>query len=603
MLALDSVGNAGRTDGAVLPLTREGGALPGSPEGTGRRTLRRPGPLTALWLVVVLILVLPIALFLAVAFSPALLGQGNSWFSVDAFRQAMSGPLLQSFADSIALGIVASVVGVSVGFALAWAVHRTTVPLRRVWTGVVFAILLMPSYLIALGWERLLEPNGVLSILGLDAPWARDVFYGPAGIALILTVKGVPFAYLTISNALRGLGDEFLEASRVHGGSRFAATRIMVALIAPAVWSGLAIVFAESISDYGVAATLTSLAHFPVATGAIYTAVQAFPAQFPVAAAVSWILLGLIVVALMLQNAVLRGRSYQTLGGRSKRPTRRRLGVASSIGWLSGLTLFALVALGVPAFGAVSASMIDGLGSLVGTHQWDFANYQRVLTSPDLSGPLLFSAGCAVSTATVATVMAALCARVLARKGSALSGRLLDIVLLAAVALPGIVFAAGYIFAYNLPAVNAVGVHLYGTTALLLLAYLASALPSTTRVLVGSVGQLQDSVVQASRVHGRGPLRSWLSVGLPMLARPLLSAWLLTYAATLLELPVSQLLSPAGSQPIAVGIENALGKYDFGGGTAMQVIAIVSALLVVGAGFGLFRLLAPAGWRTMGEAR
>lgn len=603
MLVFDTVETAERTGGAVLPQLREDGAPPSRDAQARRRAIPRPSPLTALWLVVVLILVLPIALFLAVAFSPALLGQGTAWFSLDAFRQALSGPLLQAFADSVALGVVASVVGVSVGFALAWAVHRTTVPLRQIWTGVAFAILLMPSYLIALGWERLLEPNGVLAILGLDAPWARDVFYGPAGIALILTVKGVPFAYLTISNALRGLGDEYVEASRVHGGSRLAAGRIVVALIAPAVWSALAIVFAESISDYGVAATLTSLAHFPVATGAIYTAVQAFPAQFPVAAAVSWILLGLIVLALVLQNAALRGRSYQTLGGRSRRPVRRRLGIPATVAWVAGLTLFAAVALGVPAFGAVSASMIDGLGSLTGTHRWDFANYQRVLTSPDLSGPLLFSAGCAVAVATVATVMAALCARVLARKGTALSGRLLDFVLLAAVALPGIVFAAGYIFAYNLPAVNAAGVRLYGTTALLLLAYLASALPSTTRVLVGSVGQLQDSVVHASRVHGRGPLRSWLGVGLPVLARPLLSAWLLTYAATLLELPVSQLLSPAGSQPIAVGIENALGKYDFGGGTAMQVIAIASALVVVALGFGLFRLLAPAGWRAIGEAR
>jgi iron(III) transport system permease protein len=93
-----------------------------------------------------------------------------------------------------------------------------------------------------------------------------------------------------------------------------------------------------------------------------------------------------------------------------------------------------------------------------------------------------------------------------------------------------------------------------------------------------------------------------LSVVLPVIARPLVTAWLLTYAATLLELPVSQLLAPPDAQPISVGITNALGKYDFGGGTAMEVLAILSALVVVAIGFTLFRLLAPAGWRRMGKA-
>ena len=85
-------------------------------------------------------------------------------------------------------------------------------------------------------------------------------------------------------------------------------------------------------------------------------------------------------------------------------------------------------------------------------------------------------------------------------------------------------------------------------------------------------------------------------------ARPLLSAWLLTYTATLLELPVSQLLAPPGDMPISVGITTALSKYDYGGGTAMEVLAILSALAVVGVGYLLFKLIAPVGWRRIGRS-
>lgn len=76
--------------------------------------------------------------------------------------------------------------------------------------------------------------------------------------------------------------------------------------------------------------------------------------------------------------------------------------------------------------------------------------------------------------------------------------------------------------------------------------------------------------------------------------------WLYCFAGTLLELPISQLLYPPGSYPLSVAIERRLAGYDFAGGTAMEVVAVLGALLVTGAVLALFRLLAPAGWRRVG---
>jgi len=389
----------------------------------------------------------------------------------------------------------------------------------------------------------------------------------------------------------------------VHGGGRFAAGRTIVALLAPAIWSALAIVFAESVSDFGVAATLANDAHFPVATFTLYTAIDNFPVQFSVAAAVGWCLMALAALALLAQARATRGRSYRVLGGRSRPARRHQLGPRAKVATLAGMLGLCVVALGVPAFGAVSASMINGLGSLVGNHAFSFANYRRVLHSPALYGPLLYSARLAVITATATVMLGAVTARLLSTRGARLSGRVLDLVLLTAVALPGIVFAAGYIFTYNLPITNRLGIHLYETPFLLLLGYLATALPSTSRVLLGSVSQLQESMRHAGRVHGAGAFGSWARTVLPLLARPLIGAWVLTFAATLLELPVSQLLYPPNHPPVSVGITKALANYDFGGGTAMEVIAVLFALAVVAAAWILFRLLAPVGWRRLGTAR
>ena len=66
---------------------------------------------------------------------------------------------------------------------------------------------------------------------------------------------------------------------------------------------------------------------------------------------------------------------------------------------------------------------------------------------------------------------------------------------------------------------------------------------------------------------------------------------------------MSQILYPPGHAPLAVGIDHSLGNYDFGGGTALEVFAILSALLVVAICFALFEFFAPAGWKQLGKVR
>ncbi|MCW2492940.1 MAG: binding-protein-dependent transport system inner rane component, partial [Frankiales bacterium] len=389
----------------VLPAAQPVSAQP--PDGGALNRARlslsrfRSGPWLLFWLLIVAILVLPIALFLLVAFSPRLLGQGAAWFTLQGFRDAFTGTLLRGTLNSLVVGVASAVVATAVGAGVAWCVLRTDVVGRRLWAGSMFALLLAPSYLIALGWERLLEPAGVLELLGIPATGLRQAFYGPLGVVIVLSVKGVPFAFLALSGALRGLGEEFEAAARVHGGGRSAAARVVLALLAPACWSAFAIVFAESVSDFGVAATLANDAHFPVATFTLYNAIDNFPVQFPVAAAVGWILMALAGLALLAQTRALRGRSYRVLGGRSRPARRLRLSRTAhllTVGCLLGLVV---VGLGIPSFGAVSASLIDGLGSLVGSHRLTLTNYSRVLHSPALRAPLQFSAELAVVTATV----------------------------------------------------------------------------------------------------------------------------------------------------------------------------------------------------------
>jgi iron(III) transport system permease protein len=182
------------------------------------------------------------------------------------------------------------------------------------------------------------------------------------------------------------------------------------------------------------------------------------------------------------------------------------------------------------------------------------------------------------------------------------SSRALDFMLLAAVALPSVVFGAGYIFAFNLPLWSRLGINLYQTATLLVIAYTASSLPTNARVLVGAVSQLQPSLRDAARTHGAGEMMAWARGVLPIVSRPLTMAWLLTFCGVFLELPLSQLLYAPSNPPASVAIQDNLSNYHFGEGMAQSVLAVAIAFAAVGLVLGGYRLLAPAGWRRIGAA-
>ncbi len=383
----------------------------------------------------------------------------------------------------------------------------------------------------------------------------------------------------------------------MHGASRTAALRVILPIIAPAIWSALAIGFAESVSDFGVAATLAYSSNFPLATYQVYQYIGNFPPDFPGAAATGWLLVAAVALPLALQARALRGRSYAVLSGRSRQVTRRQLSPAGLVAAVAGVGLFFVVALGIPGFGAVSASLLGDYG---GSYNITFVNYRVLFHDPGLFGPIQRSLVYGLVAATMTVILGFIAARLLTQRPTRAT-RVLDFLLLSAVALPSVVFGAGYIFAYNLPIMSTLGINLYQTVLLLVIAYTAASLPTNSRVLVGVVSQLQPSLKDAARTHGAGEVVAWARGVLPVVSRPIVMAFLLTFCGVFLELPLSQLLYAPNSPPLSVAIEDNLSNYHFGVGMAQSVVAVAIALAAVAAVFAGYRVLAPAGWRRIGR--
>ncbi len=538
--------------------------------------------------VVGLLLVYPLLSFLLLSFVPGLFGQNGG--GVGSFGRALDGYALEALRNSLLVGLVSATFSALLGLGASWLSQRTTLREGRALEGLMWVLLLTPSYLVSVGWLALVQRGGVLSGLGLEWPWLRDFILGPGGVVLVLALTHLPFSYLATAPAWNGIGGELEEAARVHGVRAASSARLSARLMLPALAAAFAVSFAESLGDFGVASTLAANAHFPVATFAIYRALYANPLDFPLASATSWLLLLLSGVALWFQARVARrARSYASLSGRSRPARRVVLSASGTLAARAALLTLALLSLGIPALGTLVSAFARRISGGLALSNLTVEHFLEAARA-GIGGPVAFSALLAVLAATAAVGLGLGLAQLLSRPSPLARG--LDLALLAAMAFPGLVLAAGYIFAFNQP-----WLPLYGTPWLLGAAYATGGMPTASRLLLGPVTQLHRSLSESARVHGLVPSSVARRITGPLLAAPLFSAWLLAATHVMFELPMSELLYPPGSPPLPVALIGYTNNFDFGLGSALELEAVALVLMAVWGLRWLFARLTPPGWR------
>jgi iron(III) transport system permease protein len=157
----------------------------------------------------------------------------------------------------------------------------------------------------------------------------------------------------------------------------------------------------------------------------------------------------------------------------------------------------------------------------------------------------------------------------------------LDWLASAALAVPGIVLAIGYLRLYKGVVIPGTDQLLTGTWVMIMLAYAVRRLPYALRSCVAALQQLHVSLEEAAESLGATPLRSIRRVVLPLMAGGILAGFVTSFITAAVELSATILLVSADSQaPMSYGIylymQSVAGR---GPGAALGVLAIVVVAL------------------------
>jgi len=184
---------------------------------------------------------------------------------------------------------------------------------------------------------------------------------------------------------------------------------------------------------------------------------------------------------------------------------------------------------------------------------------------------------CLVAVAALLAVSMAMLLISWQRRAQGRMAHMVDAMTLGNMAIPGLVLGAAYVIAFNgswLP--------LYGTPALLIIAYVAAQVPVLVRFLQAPMGQVHASMSDAARLHGMRWISRVADVQAPLLLSPFLWGWTMAFGQVFFELPVSELLYPAGRAPIGVAIVTLNQKLHYTEEARLALAGIALSLAVAG---------------------
>ncbi|GLV63792.1 ABC transporter permease [Bacillus mycoides] len=529
-------------------------------------SVRQFGVTVALLLVAMLI-VIPLCLIL---FSSVY--ENSGWNFLKPFEVMQSGGLAGIFLNSMLLGVLVVIGATIFAFPLAFIMSKTDVG-KYSKLDIVFMIPFMtPPYIGSMGWILFMQPNGYFEQFFPGLKSISSSFFSLGGMVLIMSLHLFPFLYFMLKNTLLQIGSSKEEAAAVHGGSFFYRLRkIILPLLLSSYVMGALLIFVKTIAEFGTPATFGRRIGFHVLTSEIHKFISSWPIDFSSATALSSLLLSACMLIWYMQNVLNRKYSYAMVSGKGVKSKRYTLSIVTRfIAWIYVIGLL-IVAIGIPYFSILIASLSKLRGGGLHLNNFTTNHYEALFTmgSPGLEAlwnSFLFS----LVTAIVAVIIGVFLALMI-RKGKKSSEKWLDMCGMLPNMVPGIVMVVGLILFWNSPYMP---MSIYNTPVMVIVTYVVLFLPYTVQYVKASLGQIDDSLVQAGSIFSGNYIYIFRKIILPLIIPGVLAGWAMTFTISIRELVASLLVLPPSVETSATFIFAQFEQGEVSIGMAMAVVSV-----------------------------
>lgn len=503
--------------------------------------------------------------------------------SLDSYVRALGRARhLQALLNSLYLGAAVTAISLALGVPLALAVSRTNMPGRGFTHMAVLASFVMPNFLGAIAWILLAGPNAGwinrlwMAVFGsTEGPFNVFSFWG---LAFVIALYTYPLVYVFTKSALDLISTELEDAAAIHGSGRFnTLARVTLPLALPSIVGAGILIFLETIALYGTPALIAIPAGINLATTQIVSFFQ-YPLRIEQAAAFSMPILVLTVVMLYLQRALLSRKGYVSVSGKGG---ERRPFDAGPWKWLllGYSTLICALSVVVPMAILVLASLSRAWGRGLAAGNLTLSNFHAIFFEQLTVRSALFNTVAYSASAALVCVAMGICVAYATQRRITPAPTLVQFLALAPVAVPGLIIAIGLYAAYAGPPFS-----LYGTGALVVVAFVTRFLPIAVTACGAAVRSLNPELEEAVRILGGNRITVMRQVVMPLLRKTLAGVFILVFVICTKELSTAVFLTGPASRVVSVLTLDLSeqGNYETLAAMGVVLVAIVTVVVAVG---------------------
>jgi len=436
--------------------------------------------------------------------------------------------------------------------------------------------LIMPPFVGAVAMQLIFGRSGSVNLLlndwfGFTIPFME----GLNGVIFVEALHYFPFILMNLVVALRNIDGAMEEAAFNLGSRGFRLfRRVIFPLALPGYVAGASLVFVKVFDDLGtplVLGTTNMLA--PQA----YLRITQVGLEDPLGYVISVIMIAFSILALWLSARVLKGRDYSTLQKGGNSIQKRKLGPMESVlayGWIILVLLLVLS----PHMGVLLLSLASVWSFAPLPDGYTLAHYSAVFSESQgmIANTLLYCGLAAGVDVILGTAIAYLMLR------TRLPARQwLDLMASAALAIPGIVLAIGFLRTFRGIELPGTGTLLTSSWIIIMIAYSVRRLPYALRSCVASLQQINVSLEEAAQSLGATRMSTIRRIVVPLMAGGMLAGFVTSFVTAAVELSATIMLVTKDSQaPMSYGIylymQSAAGR---GPGAALGVLAVAAVAI------------------------
>lgn len=480
--------------------------------------------------------------------------------NVDVAKVVTSRTFSRALRQSLIVSSASTLISVALAWVLAWCVTRTHIGCKSLFVIMFSLPMLIPSISHGMGLIILFGSNGVLTnLLGL-----KSTIYGFWGIVIGSVMYSFPVAFLMLYDVLRYEDSTPYEAAAVLGLGKLDRLRVITfPYLRKPLISVLFATFTMIVTDYGV----------PLMIGGKYSTLPVIMYQdvvglldFGKGSVVGLILLipSLIACLLDMLNKD-KGNAEYTTRPFVIRPSR----------WRDTLAYAACVAVSVCVLAPIAVfvfiSVVKQYPHNMSLSLDNIANAVHMGVPTYLRNSVLIALAVAFTGTAVAVVTSYITARQPSR-----SSRLLHLLSITSLAVPGIVLGLSYVLFFN-------GSFIYGTFAILILVNMMHFFASPYLMMYNAFGKLNENLEAVGTTLGISRLAIFRDVLLPQSFDTILEMASYFFVNSMMTISAVSFLANVGNKPVALMITQFEAQNQLEAAAFVSLIILATNLIIKGA--------------------